>query len=381
MRLSQFIKPLIVAAVILAAGSIAPVQAAGFTIDDYGTNQGPIGAIFPTQPLDEGTLVTGVATGGERDLAAAATTGTQGATTGIGVAGGLLRYLQDDPTSTNDSGGFGTVQYDGIDGNGDPYTGLDSDGLGGIDLTSGGAANAFCLDIDEMIQLNVSLAVSTDAESVSSLTTFIDDIESPTTVAFPFVDFFPTGGAGADFSDVGAIVLTLGNPRDESSASINIFRTCTVAAVNIPNGDLDAGGLAPWTDAGTGSLVNAGSQAHTPPTVYRFTGATAGFGTEIIRQVLSQSGSAGDTYYLSFYIYGLDIQEYVQKGVRISFIGATTQNVLCPTSSVDDFNWQRQVCEAEATIPYNQIRIDIGWRGAGSGSMAIDSISMVTLVP
>ena len=93
------------------------------------------------------------------------------------------------------------------DGDPDPLV-FDPTGLGGLDLTVDG--EAFRLVVDEAdAGIEVVLTVHTDGGNASFAARSLPDVAAPTSFVFPFSTFAPSLGAGADFSDVGAVRLRL----------------------------------------------------------------------------------------------------------------------------------------------------------------------------
>jgi hypothetical protein len=109
------------------------------------------------------------------------------------------------------------VVYDGPDG--DAAT-LNPTGLGGLDLTGSGALASFVFVVERLDApgapgrtiVPATMEVYTDSASASRLSI---DIEGPVPVdesaqyVFPLAEFNPFLGAGADWSNIGAISLQL----------------------------------------------------------------------------------------------------------------------------------------------------------------------------
>ena len=97
------------------------------------------------------------------------------------------------------------------DGNDDDPLNDSFTGLGGIDLTDNNASNALTLDvIFDDLPVDLSVRVWSDANNASSAVVPLPGgITSLTNVSVLFSAFSTTHGAGADFSNVGMIDLTV----------------------------------------------------------------------------------------------------------------------------------------------------------------------------
>lgn len=104
--------------------------------------------------------------------------------------------------------GRGLITYDGVDGN----NALDYEGLGGVDLTGSGQYYGLTLHSTSDLGATIRFTIYTDALHYSTYT--LPVLADPTfTFARYFADFsdFTDAGlsGGADFSNVGAIVMEL----------------------------------------------------------------------------------------------------------------------------------------------------------------------------
>ncbi|MEM6455548.1 MAG: IPTL-CTERM sorting domain-containing protein [Acidobacteriota bacterium] len=179
-------------------------QAQQIIIDDFGGTAQSVTATGVGN-TDSDSAVDGAVLGGERDLLTTVAGGGGSIVVDVNSVGdpGVLTHAQG-------SGVTGTtlVVWDGADG--DPLA-LDATGLGGLDLTSGGLANAFQLDIaSDDLPIDIVLRVYTDAGNVSERTVSLPGLigigpNPPASYVIPFSAFAATVGAGADFSSVGAI--------------------------------------------------------------------------------------------------------------------------------------------------------------------------------
>src|SRR6266545_2874536 len=198
-------RPAIAFLVALLAVPVAGA-AQSITIDSFTTNQASLSLTFPPAGTSASSSVSGAGIlGGERDLEINLTAGVIAGNGMSAVVGsGFFSYSQDATIS-----GTGRIQWDGTDGSAT----LNPTGLGGLDLTAGGSQDAFVLDFTfDDLPVDVVIEVFSDAGNASSLTlTTPGLIFSTTNFVVPYSAFTTSLGAGADFSNVGAIVLTLGS--------------------------------------------------------------------------------------------------------------------------------------------------------------------------
>lgn len=104
--------------------------------------------------------------------------------------------------------GRGTLVWDGADGL-PAASDIDYIGLGSVDLTTGGSVDALKLaTVTASNSPRVDVEVYSDAINWSVYTVAaLGSITTPTDLVIPFADFTVASGAGADFANVGAIVL------------------------------------------------------------------------------------------------------------------------------------------------------------------------------
>lgn len=186
---------------------------AGTIIDTFNQTQQEALAQTGGSSTDEDAVDAPEALGGERDLFVMLTSGTGSVQLRV-LAFGTNPVLQFD----NSAGVVGerTATWDGNDNDGDD---LDPDGLGGIDLTDGGASMSFNLLIgaDDPNGL-VTIRVFSDVLNWSQGTVALPDTGglATSTVLLDFSSFIVGGGNGADFTNVGAVQLFI-----EGAASVN----------------------------------------------------------------------------------------------------------------------------------------------------------------
>lgn len=243
----------------LALGlALLGVSAAGavVVIDDFSTNQ----ATISDPPGGASQVATGGADilGQYRDLEVKRLVGV--GPVSIAVAGGVASLTVTD--TTPDSNGLALLTWDGNDG----ATTLDPDGLGGVDLTSGGIDQGLLLTVaSASAGIGLRLEIFTDAGNASQAMRVLPAIAAPTQIFVGHSEFLPTLGAGADFSDVGAVRLTIyGGDGDQLDIDRIATGAPTVAALKA---DFDTTGtaLATTTPGGTVryrvTITNTGTEA------------------------------------------------------------------------------------------------------------------------
>jgi uncharacterized repeat protein (TIGR01451 family) len=228
---------------VLAALLAAPFPAAAqILIDSFSTNQSALTLTYPPAGTTASSSVSGAGIlGGERDLSINLTGGViAGNTMSATVSSGFYSYSQDATIA-----GTGTIQWDGADGSAT----LNPTGLGGVDLTMGGTQDAILIGtFFDDLPVNLVIEVFTDAGNASTATVALPGlIFSSTNFAFPYSSFTTTLGAGADFTNVGAIVLSAGSAMTAPDLVLDFVQTTalinatkTVALVN----DVNVNGMA-----------------------------------------------------------------------------------------------------------------------------------------
>ncbi|MCA9988644.1 MAG: hypothetical protein KDE59_30265 [Anaerolineales bacterium] len=160
--------------------------------------------------------------GGERDAAIHFVNGFAGLTSAQMVAGAPFNVISFSNSDFNES--ILTVTYDGDDND---ATTLDPVGLGGVDLTSGGAAG-FGFSVVTLDQTaNITVRIYSNATDHSTATVTVNGRKG---YFIPFSSFGIGSGATnpADFTDVGAVQLEIDpNGVDSVDLSIDIFDTTT----------------------------------------------------------------------------------------------------------------------------------------------------------
>lgn len=152
--------------------------------------------------------------GGERDLSVTLLNGTNATAE---VAAGTFN-LSVGAAST----GTASIIYDGEDGDAQA---INFNGLSGLDMTNGGTEDRYKISVISADHAgSFIIEVFSDADNSSSATMDFDASMDPKDFNIFFSDFTAATGAGADFTNVGAIVITAnGDPEID----LRIDRICT----------------------------------------------------------------------------------------------------------------------------------------------------------
>ena len=185
----------------LALGAMGSAAQGAILIDDFNAFQ----SVTANQGMmiDSSALATVGALGGERELKAMHGAGSTDVSL-VSDAGGssILNYSTGAGTI-----GMGVVTWDGVNGTGV----FDPTGLGGVDLTDGGAALGIVVNVEfDDLPGSLDFIVYTDAgnSSMGSLA-LPGGIFTNQLLFLPFNAFASKNGSGADFTDVGAIVMNI----------------------------------------------------------------------------------------------------------------------------------------------------------------------------
>lgn len=209
---------------------ITPLEAQGTpgtTIDSFVTLDPTVTATFPMGSTDSDFQLAAEVIGGERDLSVELTSNNPADQVTFSGIAGQLEFV-----STFTAQGIFVATYDGTDGDGAT---LDPTGLGGVDLTDSGASTSFQLLIGaDQPNASATIRVYTTAVDYSEFTVAIPDAPS-SELLFDFADFVDTG-AGADFTNVGAIVLTITSLTDGTDGGIALLR---MLGPTVENADFD----------------------------------------------------------------------------------------------------------------------------------------------
>ncbi len=186
-------------ALALAVASPALPAVAQTNIDTFTTNQATLSA-----PPDSSSTATGGADiiGTRRGLVARNLTGV-GPTT-AGVTGGSLTLLV--TNTTPDSRGEARLSWDNDTA---PGT-LNPTGLGGVNLTTGGASG-FRIRVNSasVAGSEIEMVVHSNATSSSRASLVLPLVAAPQNFVLPFSEFIQAGTSAANFASVGAIEMTV----------------------------------------------------------------------------------------------------------------------------------------------------------------------------
>jgi uncharacterized repeat protein (TIGR01451 family) len=234
----------------LLAACVVPCAQA-VVIDDWTAAQGPVSLTYPPSGSTTSSTASGAGiVGVERDVRISLSSGSF-AGNGITatVASGQLSYGLDPATV-----GTGRFEWDGADGD---ATTLDPVGLGGIDFTESGTKDGLLVSIfANDVFIDIVLTVYTDGSNSSTFTLNLPSfIFTPENFVVPFSAFSPALGAGADFTNVGAMTLEIGGaiPVDlviEEISTTSLLTATKVDAVLIDNdvdGQADPGDTVQYT--------------------------------------------------------------------------------------------------------------------------------------
>jgi len=208
--------------------------------------------------------------GGERDvqfsIVSITTPPTQNqlATSRVGANSG--QYVMDAQRGTYFTRSCQT--WDGMDGAADT---LDPTGLGGIDLTDSGDPlvpnGAFELFVDPDQESEITIQVYTDGGNMSEYS-FLPAEDVGAVYQQPFAAFTPALGAGADFSNVGAIVMCIDSLEEDLDILLEPFRKVPLKAAlgNRVWHDLNADGAQDLGEPGLAGVAVRVYDANNPAT-------------------------------------------------------------------------------------------------------------------
>ncbi len=182
-------------------------------IDDFSNNQAVIISTSGS-PLNGSSELAANSIGGERDLSVELTSGSNALAE---VVNGTFSM-----SIGAASEGNSTIVYDGTDGD---SAVVDFTGLNGFDLTNGGTEDRYKISIISSDHPgNFTIEVYTDASNSSSVTKVFDEDMNPNDFEIFFNTFETNDGTGADFANVGAIVI---RATGEPEIDLVIDRICT----------------------------------------------------------------------------------------------------------------------------------------------------------
>jgi len=185
--------PFIIAAVALSGA----LPAAAVTVDDFSTVQG----LLTAPPDASSSMAGGGILGGSRDVSLTAVSGA-GPTT-VEITGGQLQLRV--PDTTPDSTGRTVVTWDA---DSDPNI-LDPTGLGGLDLTAGDHTG-FRLTVNAAgAGAEVVIDIWSDGANASRAALLLPAVAATAVFDLAYSSFVATEGSGADFTNVGALTMSV----------------------------------------------------------------------------------------------------------------------------------------------------------------------------
>lgn len=205
------------------------------TIDDFtaGT-QSAVANTTGTDPDNDILVVAGIL-GGERDLIVDAVSGVSDVELNVNPLAGVLEFQAGAATT-----GIRTLVYDGADAD-VAIDFVDGLGVGGTDLTTGGATGfALKLGTEALIadSPTLTIRVYSSATSVSIATALIPSTGGTATgdLIIPFSDFTISGTTLADFTAVTAIQIDFDDSlSDNGTVDFIALASPTVKTVNFAN--------------------------------------------------------------------------------------------------------------------------------------------------
>ncbi len=188
-------------------------------IDSFDSPAGPAGqTASQTGVGSTDSFASGSMLGGQRDLSLGVSAGATTTITGSVNVGNSGVYSQ---TQVGNDGVNGLIQWDG----GDSHANINPIGLGGIDFAAGGH-NAIQVDIGTTVAISLTVSVFTNNINFDYSTTSIPISAGPvSSVYIPYSSFTIGNGSGADFSNVGAIMIIVPGATDGASTTINLIQT------------------------------------------------------------------------------------------------------------------------------------------------------------
>lgn len=211
----------------------AAAQCSNIIVDDFSTSQLPTFAIGAGGTAASATAGAAIL-GGERDLEVGVVTGAV-----VSAATSTGQFTFSVGASTT---GEALLAYDGPDGL-PASSAVDATGLGGVDVTSGGNTDALVVTVGQNdLPGTLALNVMTDAANASTFSTALPPVATATDFLVPFSSFTPSLGAGADFTNVGA--LTVGIAGSQIDVAVNSIRTASTLTATMTDALLvDGGGV------------------------------------------------------------------------------------------------------------------------------------------
>ena len=273
----------------------AAVLAQAVVIDSFATSQSALTLTFPPAGTSASSSVSGAGIlGGERDVQLNLTAGIiAGNTASATVSSGFYSYSQDATIAANS-----VLQWDGTDGSAT----LNPTGLGGVDLTAGGTQDALQVSVFfDDLPVNVTIDVFTDAGNASTATIAMPGlIFSASNFVVPYSAFSTSLGAGATFSNVGAIRIAMGSTTTAPDVVLDFLQTTSLVSATetvSPNAGVAPGATVHYTAV----ISNPADLSGAGATGVVFTNPAVANGSLVVGSVTTTQGTvttgntAGDT--------------------------------------------------------------------------------------
>lgn len=233
------------------------------TIDTYNGSTQTAHVDAAGSLTDSSAQLAAEALGGERDLFLQLTSGVGTADLSVNAGATNLLEFASSATGVADY----TVSWDGIDSDAttlDPV-GLRAGGATGVDLTDGGLADGLVFSIGaDQNGAQATIDIYTDGTNASRYTFTIANTGGGVddAIYIPFADFFTLNGAGADFSDVGAIELLVeGQAALDGQASLLGTVGVTTFTQNFDNLLPLTIGDTVWNDANNNGVFDSATES------------------------------------------------------------------------------------------------------------------------
>ncbi len=209
----RFVRLIVVVALFatLFFHAVPRASAAPINVDDFNriTDALVLGVTLANTPQFGFTTDPSIL-GNERDVTGIVITGT--GTLSINASDPTGYFSHSQPVGLR---GRSIITWDGPDGN--PL--VNPTGLGGIDATGGGTNDMFLVgSVSNDVATQLQILVYTDAANWSQQTISVTAGSSQQSLSFTFAGFTPVGGAGANFTNVGAVQLIINSAATPTAA-------------------------------------------------------------------------------------------------------------------------------------------------------------------
>ena len=290
----------VILSLVLAAGWVGTASAQ-VVVDDFSAAQSRLQSPDGEQPGGAdgvGATISSVDNesilGGRRSIALRA---LEGDDLRVEVADGAFSFLAGAGTRAE-----AVITWEGDD---DPTPELDATGLLGVDLTANGALNLLAVEVEQSSRgIELVVEVFSDADNSSRAKRRLAPFPVPRPAVIPFETFVVHQGEGADFRNVGAIVLTV--TGSDAGVTLNGFGVMapTVVAITAeltdalaPGGDVDMDGNADPGDTleYTATITSTGDMS-AADTIFQVTGDPNANTTFVAGSIMTTPLAIDDAY-------------------------------------------------------------------------------------